>query len=212
MGRQMTAEVTVEDGEAAVLVVSFTGVEQRMGMPTEEFKNTLAELNVKMAFVTDKTKTWYNNIDGVNYIKANVDKIIEKQNIGTKVIFLGLSMGGFGAILFSSMCACDKVVAFSPQIDIDPKLTTNWDMRYKKHVNHLDKFIHPTVRGCFSDSIIYDIVCGEDVTDQLHLEKIPNKANINKTIIAGAKHNIPLYLKENNQLFTFLKKTIMEDK
>lgn len=209
----MTSEVTVEGGEdeAPILVVSFTGVEQRMGMPPEEFKNTLASLHVSMVFVTDKTKTWYNNIGTVDYIKISLDRITKRQGTGTKVIFLGLSMGGFGAILFSSICKCDKVIAFSPQIDISPKLTTNWDMRYNKHVNHLDEFIHPTVGECFSDGVHYDIVCGKNVIDKIHLEKIPKRKNINKIIIKEAGHNVPAYLKENNQLFSFLEKLIIED-
>lgn len=203
-------EITFDKGSSDILVVSFAGLRQTNGIPHEEFKRTLKPLEANLLFIADKTTTWHNNLEVYENTKTYIDYVIEELK-PSKVIFLGLSMGGFAAIIYAAVCRCDIVIAFSPQIDIDPELTGDNDTRYDEYVEDVKNFIFPTVEGLFNDTTTYHVIYGtRNEIDKFHMNKVPNKKNINMIIIKNAWHNVPRYLKEiENRLQDFLKNLII---
>jgi pimeloyl-ACP methyl ester carboxylesterase len=189
-------------------IVVFNGRQQKFGINTTEFNNTLLRIGYKTnTFISDTTKTWYNGEGVFDPLLLKVQRFVDSHS-DKRIVFMGSSMGGFGAILFASFIPrCTKVVAFSPQIAIDPKLTVPWDERYLDSVGKLRHFPFPTVENKFRRDIPYNILYGsEEPKDRKHLDIIGNKLYSNVTIdkCVGAGHNVPAYLKSTNTLDTTL--------
>lgn len=182
----------------------------QFGIKTTEFKNTLENLGYHdIVFVRDESKTWYNK-QGV--FEKNLNHI--RNNLSRETnIFLGSSMGAFGAILYSSYIPeCKKVICFSPQIHIDTKLTKGWDDRYLDTIGHLKHFEHPSVVYKFRDDIPYKIIYGgNSPIDAIHINLIPKKNNIKIYRVEEAGHNVPGRLKKENKLVEYLEKFLSED-
>jgi len=194
-------------GNDDILVVNFSskGIkETNRVMP--EMRKTLEPLGCHVAYAIDINKSWYNNISTFRGLQQEINTL--QTNINPiKTIFMGLSMGGYGAILFSSVCKCDKVIAFSPQIDIDPKLTRTWDTRYLRYLKNLN-ITTPHIRNHFKKEIIYELICGDNKHDIKHLALVKDKTNINKSIIGGCGHNPLKHWKEQGKLHTIIKDLI----
>ena len=97
----------------------------------EEFFKLTKKYNV--FFIRDITRSWFNNVD-IKLIKKNLNK--------TKVDYaIGFSMGGFNAIIFSTLHNVRKVIAFSPQFSIHPKISVDKTFLNKKLINLTDLFL-----------------------------------------------------------------------
>lgn len=105
------------------LIVCFGGMALKMGgiLPFE-FLNYLSKTykkNVDLYFFIDKHQSWYHK--GIDGITTNIDEtvlylnsIINKKNY-KKIIFMGVSAGGYASILFGSLCNVSNVIAFIPR-------------------------------------------------------------------------------------------------
>jgi hypothetical protein len=96
-------------------------------------------------FFIDRHQCWYHK--GVKDLTANVpdtvsylNTLIEKGGY-EKVVFLGVSAGGYAAILFGSLCrSVNHVIAFIPQT----QLTSAVDPKYsdlKEHLNRTTRYL-----------------------------------------------------------------------
>lgn len=117
------------------------------GIPPFEFLNYLSKLdqkNTDLYFYIDKKQCWYHK--GIEGITTNVEEtvsylnnIIKKSNY-KKVIFMGVSAGGYASILFGSLCNVNNVISFIPRT----KLINPVDKKYedlKNIVNNKTKYI-----------------------------------------------------------------------
>lgn len=106
------------------LIICFGGMALKFGgiLPFE-FLNYLSSIYKDISdliFYIDSHQCWYHK--GIRNITSNVNEtslylndIIEEGNYN-KVIFMGTSAGGYGAILFGSLCKnVGNVVSFIPQ-------------------------------------------------------------------------------------------------
>lgn len=108
----------------AHLIVCFGGRALKFGgiLPFE-FLNYLSityTTDVDFVFLIDKNQCWYHK--GIADITNNIDETIVHLNTIVaqgnykKVLFMGISAGGYAAILFGSLCnKVDGVIAFMPQ-------------------------------------------------------------------------------------------------
>jgi len=121
----------IKGNDPETLVVSFAGHDIVFGgIPRFEFVNFFEKNfnNIDRQFYIDKNKTSYH--EGIVGISKNIEETasyLEKQIQGYKnVLFLGVSSGGYAAILFGSLLKVKNVLAFIPQTirrdkDIDEK-------------------------------------------------------------------------------------------
>ena len=87
-----------------------------------EFLNYLSKTcqkNTDLYFYIDKNQCWYHK--GIDGITKNIDEtalylnsIIKKSNY-KKILFMGVSSGGYASILFGSLCNVSSVLAFVPR-------------------------------------------------------------------------------------------------
>lgn len=105
------------------LIVCFGGMQKKMGMILPfEFLNYLSKLYGKITdlyFFIDKNQCWYHK--GLRGITENIDETVTYINniISRKhykrVLFMGVSAGGYASILFGSLCNVNNVLAFIPR-------------------------------------------------------------------------------------------------
>ena len=115
-----------------------------------EFLNYLSktyEKNTDLYFYIDKNQCWYHK--GIDGITNNIDdtvlylnSIIKKQNY-KKIIFMGVSAGGYASILFGSLCNVRNVIAFIPRTKLTPDVVSI-DKKYddlKNIINNETEYI-----------------------------------------------------------------------
>lgn len=134
----MSSELVKLNGSKKV-IVCFGGMRMSMwGIPPFEFLNYLSTACTEydLMFYIDKHQCWYQK--GIDGITKNIDEtIIYLKNMISKyekVLFMGVSAGGFAAILFGSHCNVNNVVAFLPQTIVSQ---TNLMNVIKKDTNYL---------------------------------------------------------------------------
>ena len=159
------------------LIVCFGGMASKMsGILPFEFLNYLSrtyEKNTDMYFYIDKNQCWYHK--GIDGITENIDetvlyfnKLIKKSNY-KKILFMGVSAGGYASILFGSLCNVTNVMAFIPRT----KLHNALDKKYedlKTVINNQTEYVlygDPNVMGTYDNHHISQcnyLDCFQNVT------------------------------------------------
>ena len=182
------------------LIICFGGMALQFGgvLPFE-FLNYLSSIyknNCDLLFFIDNHQCWYHK--GIKDITNNIDETILylnniiKDGNYQKVIFMGTSAGGYGAILFGSMCNnVNHVISFIPQTTIKNPINLNYS-NLKNIINENTKYI------LYGDKSIQDI---NDVHHISHCENIECFTNVR--IIKNKNCNLK-ELRDNG----FIKNTI----
>lgn len=114
------------------LVVSFDNLSQAGNPNTARepwAQKFCADRGYAQLGVYAQSSTWFRNADLIAYLNGLRDDGFFKQF--KAVSFVGTSMGGFGAVTFSSLAPGATVVAFSPQTTLDEALVP-WETRFSK--------------------------------------------------------------------------------
>ena len=173
-------------------LISFTGIKHGSGaVEVNEFYGLTKNYNV--FFIKDTDRSWYNTL--------NTKRIIKGIDTSHEIICIGNSMGGFNATMFALDYPVSKVIAFATQYSIYPELVP-WDTRYLRFakkvtnwkVKHLD----------FNDTTQYHFISGDEETETRHLNMIPDKDNITKTVIEGSGHKVSKDLKDRHELYPII--------
>ena len=159
------------------LIICFGGMALQFGgiLPFE-FLNYLSSIyknNCDLIFFIDNHQCWYHK--GIKDITNNIDETILylnniiKHGNYQKVIFMGTSAGGYGSILFGSMCKnVNHVISFIPQTIIKNPINLNYS-NLKDIINENSKYI------LYGDKSIQDI---NDLHHILHCENIECFTNV----------------------------------
>jgi hypothetical protein len=184
------------------LIVCFGGMLSQFGkIPPFEFLNFLSRTyddSVDFLFLIDKKQCWYHN--GIEDLTNNIDEtviylnsFIENGNYD-KVLFMGISAGGYAAILFGSLCKNIKlVISFIPQTLIKNPVE-------KKYSDLKSVINDKTLYILFGDITITNL---DDTHHILHCENIECFTNV--TVLRNRGCNMK-HLRDNG----FIKKYIDE--
>jgi len=134
------------------LYIFFGGRAAGIAMPPFEFYNAAKILDENKIFIRDFSQCWYQ--DGLPGISDDIDSTAQyiKDQINKlkpdNLFFVGNSMGGFAAILFSSLIGAGEVIAFAPQTFISPILRVKYmDTRWLKQI------INTYLKGLFKNKV-----------------------------------------------------------
>ena len=175
-----------------ITVISFSSIGRgRKYIQQNEFFNLTKKYNVM--FVKDITRSWLNNID-INYIKSSL-----KNNNNCAI---GHSMGAFNAITYSTLHPIKKVIAFSPQFSIHPKISN--DNTFLNFAASINEWKYKKLK--FSNKTNYLIIFGDSKKEKYHMSKIPKRKNIKLMIIKNCDHNTAPHLKKSNKLYKIINK------
>lgn len=182
-----------------ILIVSFSSCGAKLGR--FEFYNFLKKnfnKNIDLCFYQDMKNIWYHQ--GIQNISNNIEdtvkylKKITKKYI--KVIFMGISSGGYASILFGSLCEIDYVIAIIPQVILKNPIN-------KKYKN-LKKIIHPKTKYIlFGNS---EIISRRDLHSIKYCHYLKNLINV---YIFEEKNLDIKNLVNNGRLYKLLKTLIL---
>jgi len=121
------------------LYIFFGGIAAGIGMPPFEFQRASGILNQHRIFVRDLRQCWYQaGIPGggrdICEVARHLEGLIEKTG-ASRVRFVGNSMGGFAALMFSALIGTGGAIAFAPQTFISPFLRfRHGDWRWRRKI------------------------------------------------------------------------------
>jgi hypothetical protein len=122
-------------GGHKTLIVCFGGIALKFGgiLPFEFLKYLSSTFldRCDLHFFVDKKQCWYHK--GIQGITNNIDEtvlyindVIKNGNY-ERVLFMGISAGGYAAILFGSLCNnVNNVISFIPQTIINKPINSNY--------------------------------------------------------------------------------------
>ena len=160
----------------------------------EEFFNLTKKYNV--FFIRDITRSWFNNVD-IKLIK----KFLNKKRINFAI---GYSMGGFNAIIFSTLFKVRKVIAFSPQFSIHPKISK--DKSFLNYASRIKEWKYPQLK--FSENTDYLLIFGDSSLEKYHASLIPKKKNIKIILIKNCDHQSITKIKRSEKMYKLINKFI----
>ena len=160
----------------------------------EEFFNLTKKYNI--IFIRDITRSWFNNLD-IKLIK----KFINKKRINFAI---GYSMGGFNAIIFSTLFKVRKVIAFSPQFSIHPKISK--DKSFLNYASRIKEWKYPQLK--FSENTDYLLIFGDSSLEKYHASLIPEKKNIRIVLIKDCDHQSIKKIKRSRKMYKLINKFI----
>jgi hypothetical protein len=155
-------------------------------------------LNFNTLFVGDVRNSWwhteYSGLDGIGPFTLSkfLDEKI-KESKAKKTLFLGVSMGGYGAILFGCLNNATQVMAFSPQTFIT-KRRRKKTLDAKFYGYNIDESLtdlKDVLTNYDNGKTVYKIWYGnENLSDKKAAKRIENFKNVYIYQINSSKHPV----------------------
>jgi len=130
------------------LVVTFASLGGASGVASFEFFNSIFPFDVDKIFVRDMFTSWYLQglrglthtiSDTAAYLRSIIDECQYKH-----VVFIGYSMGGFGAIAHGVLAGARVILAFGPQTFVDPlNRAKHGDSRWTTEMASIPPLLEP---------------------------------------------------------------------
>ncbi len=214
--------LSIEDNNSNVLLVSFGGIKQGIGMAVYEFYNSLKNISCDKVFIKDINQSWYHK--GINKEVKNIQltsellKSIILKKAYERVVFIGNSMGGYGAILFGVILNIDCVIAFSPQTFIGKtKRFFYRDVRWSKEISNVhsnngnQKMFYNLKSFLKRNDYLTKIniyYSTKDKLDRLHSERLHKIKNVSLYPFGRGDHNLIKVLRDEDQLVNIVNNAI----
>lgn len=202
------------------LYIIFGGIAAGLNMPPFEFYNAAQILNDNKLFVRDFHQCWYHKgLDGISHNIESTAVYLQKEIKAIdpkKLCFVGNSMGGYAAMLFSTLIGYGNAIAFAPQTFISPCQRIKYrDFRWAKQI--FKTYYSSGFKNRFWDlkillekqkkdqvfSIYVSSVYRLDQIHAEHLEKIPG---VKVYKIESDSHSIVKILRDKGELPKILSK------
>lgn len=187
--------------DSDTLVISFAGYDRLFGgIPRFEFVNFMEARfkNISRHFYTDKYLNSYHQ--GIHEITNNIDETIDYLRNEIKnyknVICLGVSSGGYAAILFGSLLNINYVLAFIPQT---LRRNKNIDEKYRD----ISKFINGTTKY-----YLYGDLSVSDVTNHHHISQCERISHHSNVFLIKKKYINLKEMRDTGELFAILKSLV----
>ena len=181
-------------------IVSFAGIGLGLGgIQIEEFARTLTgrPRQHDLYFIIDKNRSWYNRASD------KLEAVLLPLVAGRKLVTLGNSMGGFGALLFATRWpGCEAAIAFVPQYSVHPRVVPT-EHRYDQWVNAITDWRFPTCMGDVLPScrrvVLFGLGQPLDMPHYAHFEAA-RSAGLELIGIEGSKHDLAAHLRAKGAL------------
>lgn len=209
--------ISYSPGDTDTAVIAFAGVGLALGgIQIEEFSASLTRGGQSgrplAVFVIDKRRCWYN--EGLAApIVERVTAFLERLR-ARRVIVLGNSMGGFGAVaLGPRFPGCVRVIAFSPQSSVQPALVP-FETRWPDWAAAITQWDLPDA-AALVDNVESHLFFGRgDSLDMQHAARFAASALPGRHIyrVAGTDHDLVRDLKRRGALSPLLAALIWAEK
>lgn len=201
------------------LYIFFGGIAEGIVVPPFEFYKAANILDCNRIFVRDLSQAWYQlGLKGKSKNIQETKKILEgyiSESGSKNVYFVGNSMGGFAAILFSTLIG-GTCIAFSPQTFIDPisrkrEKDFRWGKQIKRaYIKSLFKKNYWNLASLLEKTEpinvrIYIHVAEDDKLDLKHAINLDFSPNVFVTRYNTGGHTLVKTLYSQNQLQQILR-------
>ncbi len=128
-------------GQAGSLVIAFSSIgHDPARMPEPEFLRSATHGGRAALFIRDQSRSWANAPEFASMLQQALAAAGERAPV-TRIVTLGLSMGGFCALAAAAILPVDAVLAISPQFSVDPAVID--DPRWRDWTAGIDRFRLP---------------------------------------------------------------------
>ncbi len=177
------------DVSAPNVIVAFTRIQHGLGqIAAEEFVGSSRMQGYSALFVSDMRCSWYNNFEG-----ARLLEILSPFLTNKRVVTLGNSMGGFGAIWASRLVGAASTLAFAPQFSVKPEIVPN-EQRWMNFRSRIACWRVDSLSGCFDSRTRYITINGD--ADCEHFQHFRSSENQTHLLIHDSGHNPASVLKK----------------
>jgi pimeloyl-ACP methyl ester carboxylesterase len=202
--------ITHLPGETGIAVIAFAGISAGLGgFAIEEFRKSLAGLSHDVFFVIEKTPKWYNGTFA--QICAVLRGELDTRRF-SRVVTLGNSMGGFGAIAFARhLPGCVLAIAFCPQSSVHPFLVP-FETRWAALRNVIAVWEVPDGVVQLLPDLAYVVFVGDaDTQDLQHVERLTRDgSHVTCIAVHGAGHEVSAVLKSRGVIIPVLNALIAD--
>lgn len=205
------------------LLIALGGIKQGLGIPPFEFMRSLEDMPCDRLFLRDFNQAWYHmGIDDQrNSLAAVLVSIREliHQHSYRKVVVLGNSMGGYGALLLGHLLQANTVLAFAPQTFIGPWMRLwHGDQRWKEQLAHVHasrqatpayfdlKRVLKSGRGATTIHVYYS---PSDVLDAVHARRLQGLPGVELHAIADGAHEVVKVLRDSGTLHQLIRMALV---
>jgi len=208
----MNIEINLTDSD--ILLVSFSGLALKLGMPIPEFKRVITPLNVNKAFLIDEDKCWYYKIkkDVIHELKKLIYNVNPKYTV-----FFGNCAGGYASILYGVLLEVDRIMAFQTQTFLSKKSREKYkDKRFIREVLKAQKYADEDYLDLWNHdkkckTVVELFYCENFYDSKIHAELFYEKTNYLNVVLN--KYNCPSYylahnLKNKGDLLSVFQKRI----
>lgn len=199
-------ELLVVSGSESSLIVSCAGVGNIQADTIKfEFKKSLEMVanDSHQIFIKDNSRSWYTNKKGRDALVSFLKKYVKNNHINQSTI-LGLSMGGYGALVIDSLMHFDRVAVLASRSCL--KGSASFDSRNKKLINKVKPSQYDSIEKFVTDAKrVHMVFSMDDRSDLLHGYRAANLLpNINQFVVRGG-HNIANEFGRQNQMVDLVK-------
>lgn len=187
-------------GRGRTLIVAFTGIGQGKGMiQKEEFVGIGSGGGENhVIFVTDRLRSWFSRPGLQDRVIAAIGDYVAAHGID-RVVTIGNSMGGFGALLFAERLNAHVAIAFVPQFTMDPNVLA--EPRWAKYRANMDAAGLERLDNVLTGKVPAFAVFGADEgEDMAHLMALAACPKVQLWKMTGAGHDVAAALKEETLL------------
>jgi hypothetical protein len=171
----------------------FTGVQQAMGgIGAEEFVRAAHMPGFSALFISDLKRSWFNG-----FPPSHLQKAISGRTRGKRLVTVGNSMGGYGAIWATSYFPISCAIAFAAQFSVHEDIVPE-ERRWMEFRRDIKEWRHRSLENSFNNKTKYFTINGSD--DDVHWTHFPRKSNCNHILIQHSGHNPASVLKRKHLL------------
>lgn len=199
--------LVVGDGEASVVVFSSLGGPHHLDEETPfDFANSISEVPCKKVFIRDHSGRWFcHGIRGADTVHELGWYI--SHAIGKRSLFIGHSAGGFAALLYGNLCGATKIVAFSPQTNLEDSGQW-WDTMRGNGLSNVVDLRKVVSRGGVPSTVV---CCTGNKNDVKAAKYVGGLSNVTLNIDDGcATHNSARDWRNSGKLLELIKEFIVQ--
>lgn len=203
-------EVLWLEGTGNRLVVSFTGndVEDRSAQGIEFPRIAAQGGRNHVAVVTDRRRSWYNTPGLVGRVVDTLGALAIRAGIG-RIVTLGNSMGGYGAILFANPLGATRAISFVPQFTMNDRVVR--EERWREYKAAMPPFYVDSLADCMVPPTRFFVLHGGRGRDRKHYMRFPTGGHIRHYILPLRTHAAAARMKPGGALDALIQALLDDD-
>lgn len=161
--------------------------------------------NIPAIYVFARTNEWWQTPSILKAIQ-----VLEAYGIREKyrhICTYGLSMGGYGALMFSSLLKADRVVAIAPQYSIDSQVVP-FETRWQDDRSRVQFMYDDMAQGLIKEGQVVIFYDKFFEFDHLHVEMIEQHRPVDKFLVNFSTHTVARSLNDMGVLSRVMERVL----